>query len=89
MSSCYVYAFNSDLSLEKELASWSGDKLTKTNNYYTYTLKVSDFDTLVINNNSGTQTIDILASSYTDGYIYDITSNYSINNRLVGNYIYS
>ena len=88
-SSCYIYAFNSDLSLEKELASWPGVKLSKTNNYYTYKLTVSDYDTLVINNNSGTQTIDILASSFNDGYIYDITSNYSINNILIGNYIYS
>lgn len=88
-SSCYIYAFNSDLSLEKELASWPGKAMSKVNNYYTYTLKVSDYDTLVINNNSGTQTIDILASSFSDGYIYDITSNYSINNRLIGNYIYS
>lgn len=88
-SSCYVYAFNSDLSLENELASWPGVKLSKTNNYYTYKLTVSDYDTIVIHNNSGTQTIDILASSFNDGYIYDITSNYSINNRLIGNYIYS
>lgn len=88
-SSCYIYAFNSDLSLEKELASWPGKAMSKVNNYYTYTLKVSDYDTIVIHNNSGTQTIDILASSFNDDYIYDITSNYSINNRLVGNYIYS
>ena len=88
-SSCFVYAFNSDLSLEKELASWPGKAMSKSGNYYTYTLKVSDYDMLVIHNNSGTQTIDILASSFNDGYIYDITSNYSINNKLIGNYIYS
>ena len=29
-----------------------------------------------------------LVSSFIDGYIYDITSNYSIKNRLIGNYIY-
>ena len=86
-SSCYIYAFNSDLSLEKELVSWPGKTMSKSGSYYTYTLKVSDYDTLVINNNSGTQTIDILASSFNDDYIYDITSSYSINNRLVGNYI--
>ena len=87
-SSCYIYAFNSDLSLNKEKAPWPGVKLSKTNNYYTYKLTVSDYDTLVINNNSGVQSIDILASSFNDDYIYDITSNYSINDRLVGNYIY-
>lgn len=66
-----------------------GVKLSKTNNYYAYKITVSDYDTIVINNNNGTQTIDILSSSFNDDYIYDITSSYSINNRLVGSYIYS
>ena len=86
-SKSYIYAFNSDLSLDKELASWPGKSMSKVNNYYTYTINVSEYDTIVINNNSNAQTVDILSSSFNDNYIYDITSNYSIEDRIVGNYI--
>ena len=86
----YLYAFNSDLTKDKELSSWPGVKLTKSGNYYTYKLNVNDYDTLVINSGSNSyKSPNILASSFNDNYIYDVTTNYPVVDVIVGNYINS
>ena len=86
-SSTYVYAWNSDLSLNKELASWPGKAMTKNGNTFTFTLNPGDYDSIIFSNGSGVQTVDLLSSSFIDGYTYDISSVYKENNLVVGNYI--
>ena len=84
-SSVNVYAYNSDLSKNKEIGNWPGVAMKKENGYFTYTLKVSDYDTLIFNYGNK-QTIDILSSSFIDGNIYDLTSPVREMNLDIGSY---
>ena len=86
-SSCYLYTWNSTDSTYGEMASWPGIKMNKENGYYEYQLDLSKYDSVIFTNGSGTQTIDILASSFSEGYIYDLTSSYQENSRYMGTYI--
>ncbi len=69
-SNTYLYAWNSDLSLNKELASWPGIKIDGS-----YQIKLSDYDSVIFNNGSNQKSLDLLASSFIDGATYKITSN--------------
>ena len=85
-SSLNVYAWNSDLSKNKELANWPGKQMNKSDGYFTYTFKLSDYDSLIFNNGSN-QTIDISASSFIYDNAYDITALKKEGNLIVGSYI--
>ncbi len=86
-SNVYVYAWNSNLSLEKELKSWPGQAMSKSNGYFTYSLNVSDYDCILFSDGNNNKSVDLLSSSFMDGYTYDISSSFKENSLFVGNYI--
>ena len=52
-------------------AAWPGKALSKSGNYYQCTINLSSFDNVIFNDGS-TQTVDLLASSFTYGNIYNL-----------------
>ena len=88
VSSLYVYAYNSDLSLEKELKSWPGASMNKIGNIFTYTINISDYDYVLFSSGDSYKTVDLLSSSFIDGYTYDLTSIYKMNGLYVGSYVF-
>ena len=88
-SNVYVYAWNSDLSLQKEIAAWPGKAMVYNNGYYTYTINTGDYDSLLFSykqNNDYIKTINILASSFIEGATYEL-SNYKMGGLYTGNFI--
>ncbi len=97
-SEMYVYAHDS-VGSNGELLVWPGVKMTPSNGYFTYTINPSKYDTLIFNCD-GAQTVNVLASSFIDGYVYDLSTaieeihpspfNASERvNRYIGSYIKS
>lgn len=91
-SEMYMYAWNSDLSLNKELSSWPGTKMKKVseheNEWFEYELNLKDYDSIVFTN--GTEkTVDLLASSFSYAGVYVFNTsyqNYKENGLYVGKY---
>ena len=87
LNNLYVYAWNNDLTLDKELTTWPGVKLTKENNYFSYTLKASTYDLFILNDGSNNnKSIGLLSSSFIDGYTYDISSLTKERSLIVGSF---
>lgn len=85
-SSMNVYAWNSNLSLNKEIGSWPGKAMSKVDGYFTYSLNIKDYDLIIFNYGSN-QTIDLLASSFIQDNAYDISNPTREMGLLVGKYI--
>lgn len=73
-SNTYLYAWNSDISLEKEIASWPGVKIASQPGATTYNIKLSDYDCVIFNDGNTRKSVDLLASSFIDGSAYYISS---------------
>ena len=86
-SNMYVYAWNSDLTLQKELRSWPGASMSKNGNYFTYTINVNDYDSILFSDGNTNKTVDLLSSSFLDSYTYDISLSYKENGLFVGSYV--
>lgn len=84
----YAYCWNS-ITGNKEKA-WPGTKCTASGSSYTYTVDTSKYDSIIFNNggNPAAQTVNLLASSFINGNVYD-TSSPSLfgENTYVGSYI--
>lgn len=85
-SNTYVYAWNSDLTLEKELHSWPGVAMSKNNGYFTYTINVKDYDSILFSDGDQNKSVNLLSSTFVDGHYYDLTSSLKENNLYVGSY---
>lgn len=72
-SDCYAYVWNSVTGNSK--AAWPGIKLSKNNGEFTTNIDLSKYDSVIFTQtNSGSQTPDLLASSFLNGDVYDLTS---------------
>ena len=85
-SNMYVYAWNSDLSLNKQIAAWPGVRMSYSSGTFTYNVNVKDYDFVIFNNGSGSQTINIQSSSFNDGKTYNI-DGFTDRDLYVGSYI--
>ena len=59
--------------------------MTYFNGYYTFNLNIADYDSVLFNYGDY-KTVDILASSFLNGNIYDISSSIKENDLYVGIY---
>ena len=84
----YAYCYNS-ITGTKEKA-WPGTKCSKSGSNYTYNVDSSKYDTIIFNNGGdpAAQTVNLLASSFINGNVYD-TSSPSLfgENTYIGSYI--
>ena len=83
--SCYCYAWNLDT--ESELSSWPGKRMEKKNGLFTIEIDSSLYpDFLITKGSDGPQSVDLLASSFKSGNIYDLSSVDYSRPYLVGKY---
>ena len=84
----YAYCYNS-ITGAKEKA-WPGTKCTASGSNYTYTVDASKYDSIIFNNGGdpAAQTVNLLASSFINGNVYDTSSPTLFGeNTYIGSYI--
>ncbi len=84
----YAYLFNSVTGAQAK--AWPGTKCTASSNKYSISVDTSKYDSVIFNNNKGdstAQSATLLASSFVDGHVYNLTSPTSIgSNVYLGKY---
>ena len=84
-NNCYCYAWN--LEKESELFSWPGKAMEKKDGVFTIEIDSSLYPELLITKGGdGPQSVDLLASSFQNGGIYDLSSADYSRAYLVGKY---
>lgn len=84
-NNCYCYAWN--LEKESELFSWPGKAMEKKDGVFTIEIDSSLYPELLITKGGdGPQSVDLLASSFQNGDIYDLSSADYSRAYLVGKY---
>lgn len=68
----YAYVFNSKTGAKEK--AWPGNACTSSGGNYTYSINTSKFDSVVLNDGDTAQTVDLLATSFINGNVYDVTS---------------
>lgn len=85
-TNCYVYLWNSSTGVAPK--NWPGTQLTSSSGTYLLEVDLSKYDSIIFNSgNNGSQSVDLLASSFIYEKTYSLVGATSENNCYVGSYI--